>query len=301
MPDTKKIIRLGSARLVAIVGPTGSGKTSWAKILAQKFNGKVITADSRQVYIGMDIGTGKDKSFQQDLIDIIYPDKIFSVADYQKKAEELIAKYQAQNILPVIAGGTGLYIESVLYGYVIPDLKKESLKLRQSFEKLKDTELIKKLQQFDSISAKKIDPKNRRRIIRALEVSILTKNPFSKLQKKKPKYDSLIIGIDVDRETLYSKIDARIEEMVKSGLVEEVRNLLKKYREDLPAMSGIGYKEIIDYLKGRKSLRESIQKIKFNTHAYVRRQMTWFRRDKNIYWVQNINQAEKLIEKFLSK
>ncbi len=301
MPDTKKIIRLGSARLVAIVGPTGSGKTSWAKILAQKFNGKVISADSRQVYIGMDIGTGKDKSFQQDLIDIIYPDKIFSVADYQKKAEELIAKYQAQNILPVIAGGTGLYIESVLYGYVIPDLKKESLKLRQSFEKLKDTELIKKLQQFDSISAKKIDPKNRRRIIRALEVSILTKNPFSKLQKKKPKYDSLIIGIDVDRETLYSKIDARIEEMVKSGLVEEVRNLLKKYREDLPAMSGIGYKEIIDYLKGRKSLRESIQKIKFNTHAYVRRQMTWFRRDKNIYWVQNINQAEKLIEKFLSK
>ena len=293
MPNTKKII--------AIVGPTGSGKTSWAKILAQKFNGKVISADSRQVYIGMDIGTGKDKSFQQDLIDIIYPDKIFSVADYQKKAEELIAKYQAQNILPVIAGGTGLYIESVLYGYVIPDLKKESLKLRQSFEKLKDTELIKKLQQFDSISAKKIDPKNRRRIIRALEVSILTKNPFSKLQKKKPKYDSLIIGIDVDRETLYSKIDARIEEMVKSGLVEEVRNLLKKYREDLPAMSGIGYKEIIDYLKGRKSLRESIQKIKFNTHAYVRRQMTWFRRDKNIYWVQNINQAEKLIEKFLSK
>ncbi|KKQ74163.1 MAG: tRNA dimethylallyltransferase [Berkelbacteria bacterium GW2011_GWB1_38_5] len=293
MPNTKKII--------AIVGPTGSGKTAWAKILAQKFNGKVISADSRQVYIGMDIGTGKDKSFQQDLIDIIYPDKIFSVADYQKKAEELIAKYQAQNILPVIAGGTGLYIESVLYGYVIPDLKKESLKLRQSFEKLKDTELIKKLQQFDSISAKKIDPKNRRRIIRALEVSILTKNPFSKLQKKKPKYDSLIIGIDVDRETLYSKIDARIEEMVKSGLVEEVRNLLKKYREDLPAMSGIGYKEIIDYLKGRKSLRESIQKIKFNTHAYVRRQMTWFRRDKNIYWVQNINQAEKLIEKFLSK
>lgn len=293
MPNTKKII--------AIIGPTGSGKTAWAKILAKKFNGKVISADSRQIYKEMDIGTGKDKSFKQNLIDIINPDETFSVAQYQAMANKLINQYLNIKSLPMLAGGTGLYLEAVLYGYVIPDLKKESLKLRHQLEEMEDFELIEKLKKLDPLSFKKIDPKNKRRIIRALEVSILSKMPFSRQQKKKPKYDVLIIGIEVDRETLYSRIDARVDEMIKNGFVEEARNLLKKYREDLPAMSGIGYKEITDYIKGRKSLKDAIQKIKFNTHAYARRQMTWFRRDKNIHWIKNVDQAEKLIEKYLSK
>ena len=285
-------------KIVAIIGPTGSGKTTWVKILAKKFKGKIISADSRQIYKGMDIGTDKDRTFSQALTDIINPDEPFSVSRYQAQAEKLIDQYLTMKALPMLAGGTGLYIEAVLYGYVIPNLKKESLELRGKLEKLKDSDLLQKLKEYDPISAQKIDPKNRRRIIRALEVSILAKKPFSKLQKKKPKYDSLIIGIKVDRETLYSKIDARVDQMIKEGLVEEVRGLLKRYREDLPAFNSIGYKEIIDYLKGRQTLREAIQKIKFNTHAYVRRQMTWFRRDKNIHWVRSVNQAERLIRKF---
>lgn len=288
-------------KIIAIIGPTGSGKTIWAKILAKKFRGKVISADSRQIYKGMDIGTDKDKTFSQALIDIINPNQPFSVAEYQAQAEKLIDQYLAMKALPMIVGGTGLYLDAVLYGYVIPNLKKESLELRKKLDKLRDSDLLQKLKEYDPASAQKIDPENRRRIIRALEVSILAKKPFSKLQEKKPKYKSLIIGIKVDRETLYSKIDARVEQIIKEGLVEEVRGLLKKYREDLPALNSIGYKEIIDYLKGRQTLKDAIQKIKFNTHAYVRRQMTWFKRDKNIHWVKNISQAERLIRKFLEK
>ncbi len=289
-------------KVISIVGPTGSGKTVWAKILATKFKGKVISVDSRQIYKSMDIGTGKDKSFPQGLIDIVKPDEKFSVAQYQQMANDLINQYLRIKALPILAGGTGLYLEAVLYGYIIPDLKDQSLKLRKSLEKLSKEDLFKKLKKTDPKSALKIDPENKRRIIRALEVSILSKDPFSKKQKrKKPLFDCLIIGIKTDRDTLYSKVDARIDQMVKEGLVEEVRGLLKKYRSDLPALNSIGYKEIIDYLKGRQTLKEAVQKIKFNTHAYIRKQDTWFKRDKNIKWVKNINQAEKLIQKFLKK
>jgi len=300
-------------KIIAIVGPTGSGKTNWAKSLAKKFNGKVISADSRQVYRGMDIGTGKDKSFHQDLVDILNPDEIYTVAKFQEDANKLINQYLSMKALPMIAGGTGLYIEALLYGYIIPSLKEESLVLRKNLEKLSDTELIQKLKEVDPKSALKIDPKNRRRIIRALEVSMLSKQPFSKQQKRKPKFNALIIGIDTDRETLYSKIDARIDQMIKDGLVEEVRALISKHRKDLPAFNTIGYKEIIDYISsseiprqaklgninGKQTLKDAVQKIKFNNHAYVRRQITWFKRDKNIKWVKTPAQAEKYIRKFL--
>lgn len=289
-------------KVIAIVGPTGSGKTSWVKALAKKFNGRVISADSRQVYQGMDIGTGKDKTFPQGLIDILSPDKTYSVSDFQKMANSLVNEYLALKALPMIAGGTGLYIDALIYGFVLPDLKKESLKLRKKLEKLSASELINRLKEIDPESALKIDPKNKRRLIRALEVGELTKKPFSKQQKKrKPKWETLMIGIDTDRETLYSKIDARIDQMIKDGLVEEVRELLTKYRKDSPAFNTIGYKEIIDYIDGKQSLKEAVQKIKFNTHAYVRRQDTWFRRDKNIKWVKSVEEAENLIEKFIKK
>lgn len=289
-------------KVIAIVGPTGSGKTRWAKKIAHKFGGKIISADSRQIYKGMDIGTGKDKSFKQDLIDIVEPTKKFTVWDYQRLANDLINQYFQMKNMPVLVGGTGLYLYAVLYGYVIPNLQEESLNLRNKLEKIENKKLYEQLKKLDPKAAEKIDPKNKRRLIRALEVSILSKKPFSAQQKKKKtNFDALIIGIKTDRETLYAKVDARIDRMVKEGLVEEVRNLLAKYRPDLPAFNTIGYKEIIDYLKGRQTLKEAIQKIKFNTHDYIRRQETWFRRDKNIKWVENISEAEKLIRKFLKK
>ena len=289
-------------KVIALVGPTGSGKTEWAKKIAAKFNAKIISADSRQIYKGLDIGTGKDKSFRQDLIDIIEPTKKFTVWDYQKLASDLINQYLQMKNLPVLVGGTGLYLYAVLYGYIIPNLQEESGKLRNNLEKLENTELYEQLQKIDPKAALKIDPKNKRRIIRALEISLLTRQPFSSLQKKrKPYYQILIIGIKTNRETLYSKIDARIDQMIKEGLVEEVRNLLKKYRADLPALNTIGYKEIIDYLNGRIELKEAILKTKNNTHDYVRRQETWFRKNKDIKWVSSYQEAEKLISKFLKK
>lgn len=287
-------------KVLAIVGPTGSGKTNWAKTIAKKFSGKIISVDSRQIYKGMDIGTAKDKSFPQDLIDILNPDEPYSVADYQKAARGLINQYLIAKSLPVLVGGTGLYMEAVLYGFLLPELKEDSLKVRAALEKLTDTELYKKLQELDFEAAKKIDPRNKRRVIRALEVTMLSGKTFSSQQKKrKPLFDTLIIGIKADRATLYSKIDARVEQMIKDGLVEEVRQLIEKYRQDLPAFNTIGYREIINYLNKKQTLKEAIEKIKNNTHAYVRRQETWFSRDKNIKWVADIETAEKLVQKFL--
>jgi len=289
-----------SLKVIALVGPTGSGKTGWAKILASKFKGKIISADSRQVYRGMDIGTAKDKSFHQDMIDIIDPDKIFSVAEYQKMANELIENYLKDEKLPMLVGGTGLYVEAVLYGFELPELKEESLKLRQKLDKLNDDELISQLREVDLRTAETIDLKNRRRVIRALEYSLLNDLPFSsKATKRKPVYKSLIIAIDVPRETLYAKVDARVEQQIKDGLIEEVRNLLKRYPADTPALNSIGYKEIIDYLNGKMELKEAIDRIKFNTHDYVRRQETWFKRNKKIKWVKHIEDAEKLIKRFV--
>ena len=288
-------------KIMAIVGPTGSGKTSWAKIIAKKFSGKIISVDSRQIYRGMDIGTAKDKIFPQDLIDIVNPDEPYSVADYQKEASGLINQYSISGSLPILVGGTGLYMEAVLYGFLLPELKEDSLKVRATLEKLTDTELYKKLQELDQKAAQKIDPRNKRRVIRALEVTMLSGKPFSAQQKKRqPLFDALIIGIKIDRATLYSKIDARVEQMIKDGLVEEVRQLTKKYRSDLPSLNTIGYREIIEYLNQKQTLKEAIEKIKNNTHAYVRRQETWFSRDKNIKWVSDIVAAEKLVKKFLN-
>lgn len=297
---TKKINK--ENKIIAIVGPTGSGKTEWAKKLSKKFGAKIISVDSRQIYRGMDIGTAKDKTFPQDLIDIVEPHQKYSVAQFQEDADKLINQYLVANNLPMLVGGTGLYLESILYGYVIPELKNESQKVRSALEKLSDLELIKKLKELDEKAAEKIDPKNRRRVIRAIEVSLLSGRPFSEQQhKRKPLYSTLILGIKTDRETLYAKIDARIEQMVKDGLIEEVRELVKKYGAYKEAFNSIGYKEIIDYLNNKTTLKAAIEKIKFNTHALVRRQETWLRRDKNIKWVENLDQAEKEITKFLKK
>jgi len=287
-------------KIIAIVGPTGSGKTALAKFLSLKYNGTLISVDSRQVYRGMDVGTGKDKTFPQELIDIKDPSENYSVADFQQMAKEVTQKILKTGKMPIFVGGTGLYFEAFLYDYKIPDLKEESLKLRLELEKLSDEDLSQKLKELDPDSSETIDPKNRRRIIRALEYTILNDQPFSAQQKRgKPVYKALILGIDLPRETLYAKIDARVDQMKKDGLVEEVRQLISKYPYDLPSLNTIGYKEIIEYLQGHLSLPDAIQKIKYATRAYARRQMTWFKRDKNIKWIQKQEEADKLVNNFL--
>ncbi|PIP21353.1 MAG: tRNA (adenosine(37)-N6)-dimethylallyltransferase MiaA [Candidatus Nealsonbacteria bacterium CG23_combo_of_CG06-09_8_20_14_all_40_13] len=302
MKDTNQKKRAnGTPKIVAIVGPTASDKTKLAIALAKKFNGELISADSRQIFKGMDIGTNKDKSYPQHLIDIVNPDEEFSVAQFQKMAYKLIGEILKRGKLPILVGGTGLYIDAVLYGYSIPPKTKESARLRQELERQDAQALWRKLQKLDSKSAVKIGPHNKRRIVRALEVTLLQKMPFSQLQNKRQvPFQALIIGINIPRVTLYQAIGDRVDAMIARGLVGETEKLAKKYSFDLPSMSSIGYKEIGQYLQKQISLKQAIDEIKQKTRNFARRQLTWFRRNKEIVWIENAEQAIDAVAYFLA-
>ena len=299
-------------KLVVILGPTASGKTGLAIKLARKFNGEIVNADSRQIYREMDIGTGKVESRKSlkskvlkvespiHLISIVNPDQKFSLAQYKKLAINKIKEIQKRDKIPFLVGGTGLYISAVVNNLEIPKAPPDD-KIRKRLNKLSAEKLFEKLKKIDLKSAEIIGENNKRKLIRALEVYEITGKPFSSLQTKgKPLFDVLQIGVKTDREELYKKIDRRADEMIKMGLVEEVEKLAKKYSFNLPAMSGIGYQEIGLYLQNKTTLEEAVQKMKFRTHQYARRQMTWFRKDERIGWVESCEEAERLINNFLS-
>jgi tRNA dimethylallyltransferase len=278
-------------RLVAVVGPTGVGKSRLALDLAQAFDGEIVSADSRQVYRYMDIGTAKPSRqelslIRHHLIDILSPDEDFGLAQYQKLAYEAIKDIQKRGKLAILAGGSGLYVWAVVDGWSIPKVAPD-LKLRRSLEGVGKEELYAELAKVDPVAAQRIDPRNVRRIIRAIEVYRSAEAPISQLQlKAKPLYETLIIGLTADRAELYHRIDLRVDEMIELGLVAEVKGLLDRgYALSLPAMSGIGYKQIGMYLKGGLTLAAAIQQIKFETHRFVRRQYSWFRpKDDRIRW-----------------
>ena len=297
--------------LIVILGPTASGKTELALRLAKKFSGFIISADSRQIYQGMDIGTSKPEGeikkikgekifFVQGIphfmIDIIPPDQEFTLADYQKQAYKILTtKYQ----LPFLVGGTGLYISAIVDNYKLPQGKVDK-KLRQELNQQTKEDLLKKLKQLDPSTYLVIDKNNKRRLVRALEYVITNRQSFSQAQKKgSPLFNALQLGIKIDRDKLYKRIDLRVEQMIKAGLIYEVKKLLKKYPADLPAFDSIGYREIIDYLQGKITLDKAISLIKQNTRRYAKRQLTWFKRDKRIKWIENYKQAEKLINDIL--
>jgi len=278
-------------RLLAIVGPTGTGKSRLAIRLAQAFDGEIVSADSRQVYRYMDIGTAKPSKEEQalvphHLIDMVNPDEDFSLAQYQGLAYRAIEDIKQRGKRAILAGGSGLYVWAVLEGWMIPKVAPD-LRLRQRLEMVERDELYRELAQIDPVAAQRIDPRNVRRIIRAIEVYRQTKVPFSQLQlKTKTQFDSLIIGLTADREELYRRIDLRVDEMIKAGLVDEVKGLIDRgYNLSLPAMSGIGYKQIAMYLRGELTLPLAIQQIKFETHRLARHQYSWFRlKDDRIRW-----------------
>ena len=298
--------------LVAIVGPTGIGKSRLALRLAQTFHGEIVNADSRQVYRHMDIGTAKPGPKElslvpHHLIGIVNPDESFSLAQYQALAYQTIRDIQQRHKLPFLVGGSGLYVWAVLEGWKIPPVPPD-LEFRQSLEKKAAAtgadELYQELRKVDPNAAQKIDPRNVRRVIRALEVYQKSKTPFSQLQSKKaPSFNTLIIGLTTDRAELYRRIDLRIDEMSKQGLVAEVEKLVNiGYDFNLPAMSGIGYKQIGGFLKGELTLAAAIQQIKFETHRFVRHQYAWFRlTDNRIHWFDIKAQADSDIEATLTK
>lgn len=303
-------------KVIVLLGPTASGKTQWGLKLAKEFDGEIISADSRQIYKKMDIGTAKElgewKSIDgchayyidgipHHLVDWLDPGKTCTVAEWRDKALQVITDCVKRNRVPFVVGGTGLYITSLVDNWLIPRLAPNA-KLRRSLEQKKPTELVRLLKKMDPESAARIDPKNVRRLIRALEVCILSGEPFSAQRKQGPLLvAALQIGIVVPREELGRRIDTRVDTMVERGLEQEVRKLLQqKYSWKLPSMSGIGYRQWCEYIEGNIALPVVIARLKHDSRDFARRQMTWWRRDKRIQWVNEYEEGRELVKDFVS-
>lgn len=296
-------------KIIIVQGPTASGKSDLALKLAQEFNGYLISADSRMIYKGMDIGTNKDKGewkknkffvqgVEEKMIDLVRPDQEFSVDDWVKQVKNIIKEDKR---LPIIVGGTGFYNQALVYNFKLPVGKNKELrdKLEQEVEQKGLEFILKKIRKIDPEIDSKIDIQNPRRVVRAAEICLQTGKP---LERKigRPLYDVLQIGLKIDREQLYDKINRRVDSMVKEGLVQEVEGLLKQgYAETLPSMTGIGYRQICEYLSGRMKKEEAFEILKRDTRRYAKRQMTFLRRDKTINWVDNSKEAIMLVKKFV--
>ena len=275
-------------KVIAIVGPTASGKTKMAIEMAQKLDTEIISADSRLVYKGFDIGTAKPTKEEQllvkhHMIDVVEPEYDFSVADFADGASKVISELHAKNKVPIVVGGTGLYFRILLENYDMPRVEANP-QLRAELENLSNEELFEKLSNIDKISAEKIHQNNRVRLIRALEVSLTTGKPFSSIKGvKENKYDVEWVFPEIEsREILYNRINIRVDMMIKDGLVDETKNLLLKHGRIKNLVNTIGYQEIIQYLDGNISIENAIEQIKQNTRRYAKRQLTWFRRNPNL-------------------
>lgn len=291
--------------LLVLVGPTAVGKTKMSLSIAHKFNCEIISGDSMQVYRYMDIGTAKLPEHQREgiphhMIDIVNPDEPFSAADFQQKAHERIAAIHRRGRLPFIVGGTGLYVEALCYGFEFsPSAGGDEAfrdEMKQYAARYGAQALHDRLREVDPQSAERLHPNDQRRIIRALEIFRATGRPMSEWlagQAKVSPYQLCLIGLTMERELLYRRIEQRVDEMIREGLVEEVQRLLDLgYSADLTSMQGLGYKEIVGYLRGEYSLEEAVQLLKRNTRRFAKRQLSWFRHMKEIQWV-DVTETEK--------
>ncbi len=325
-------------KLIAIIGPTASGKTALAIDLAKRFDGEILAVDSRTIYRGMDIGTakaegeweregmkptpfilrgdettkkesimnlfGRDKFFLVEGIphwglDLVDPDQEFSAAEFKEYAEDCIARILRRGKLPILVGGTGMWVWTLVDNLTLTETPPNAA-LRAELEPRSLDDLFAEYKRLDPDGAEVIDRDNKRRLIRALEVTKLTGKPFSaQMQKGEVKYGVLQIGLDIPREELFERIDTRVDEMIAKGLVDEVRGLVAKYGSEANAMSGIGYRQIAFFLDGKANLKAAIEEVKRATRAYAKRQMTWFRRDPRVVWIQDPEKAEALVETFL--
>ncbi|RMG73765.1 MAG: tRNA (adenosine(37)-N6)-dimethylallyltransferase MiaA [Chloroflexi bacterium] len=299
-------IYLPGKPLIVILGPTASGKTGLAIEIAQHINGEIIGADSRQVYRYMDIGTAKPTLQQMQavphhLIDIIDPDDNLTLARYQQLAYQTIDSIHSRGRIPLLVGGTGQYITAVTEGWSIPQVQPDYLlraELEAQAQRFGNEYLHQQLMQVDSDAAHKIHPNNIRRVIRALEVYRLTGEKISVLQRKiPPPYRIMELGLQIERQQLYDRADARVDHMITAGFLAEVENLLKRgYDRHLPSMSGLGYAQLAAHLLDGLPLEQAIHDTKIATHDFIRRQLTWFRHhDNGILW-HNVTHHEKIIQ-----
>jgi len=296
-------------RIIAIVGPTASGKTTLGIALAKKFGGEIVSADSRQIYRGMDIGTAKPTAAERravphHLIDIRDPDEDYTVADYQRDAFTAIQAIIARGKVPFLVGGTGLYIRAVVENLDIPKVQADpGLRAQIETDIARDglPAVFKKLVALDPEAAYVVDPKNPRRVVRALEVALATGEPFTTQRTKNaPLFDTLTLGLNPSPEVLRERIDRRVDEMFRDGFAKEVKMLVKKYGASAPAFNAIGYREVIEYLSATLSLEDAIAEIKINTWHYAKRQMTWFKKDRSTRWIDDtIDAVFPMVETFL--
>lgn len=303
-------------KIITIIGPTGIGKSKLALTIAQLFDGEVISADSRQVYRYMDIGTAKPTKQEMSvtphhLIDIIDPDEAFGLSDYQEQCKKTIDNIIERRRLPIMAGGSGQYVWSVLENWEIPRVVPDNEYRNQLEQRARDEGqevLFHELEKINPEAAKKVDRLNLRRVIRALEINnSAAESNKCKSVKNKPLYNSLIIGLTTERKEVYRRIDSRVDVMITNGLIDEVRGLIEKgYSSELPSMSGIGYRQIGMFLKDEISKEEAVQQMKYESHRYVRGQYNWFKlKDDRIKWFDiqcNIKtQITELVKIFLGQ
>ena len=285
-------------KVIVICGPTASGKTSLSVELAKKCNGEIISADSMQIYKEMNIGTAKVtpeemQGIKHYMIDIVSPIERYSVAEFKVQAEKAIEEILKKGKTPIIAGGTGLYVNSLIYNIQYNDIKidEEYRKyLEERVEKEGLQSLYEEAKKIDFEAMKSISQNDKKRILRVLEMYHQTGKTKTELEKEsrkeEVKYDYKVYAINWEREELYKRINKRVDIMIEQGLIEEVENLLKKYNKFPTAMQGLGYKEVVEYLDKKITKEEMIEKIKMETRRYAKRQITWFKKIENVKWIQ---------------
>lgn len=301
-------------KVIVIVGPTASGKTDLAIRLAEKFNGEIISADSRQVYRGMDIGTAKpklvkkgglfSKNIRHHLLDVRDINQPFTAKEFKNLAEKAIKEILGRGKLPIVVGGTGLYIKALtdnLNLAAIPPNEKLRKELEKELNKKGVGALYEKLIRLDPEAAYIVDQQNPRRVIRAMEIVLSRQGSLQKIRSEgEPSFDIIALGLYCSPNILKRKTERRVKAMIGAGLVKEVKKLIKKYSYDSEPLSAIGYREIYKYLQGKISLAEAVRKMQSNTWRYAKKQMIWFARDKRVRWIEKRKEAEKLVGKFLA-
>ncbi|MBR3254726.1 MAG: tRNA (adenosine(37)-N6)-dimethylallyltransferase MiaA [Clostridia bacterium] len=292
-------------KVIVICGPTASGKTALGVELAKKINGEIVSCDSMQIYKDMQIGTAKPtleemQGIKHYLIDCVSPDERYSVANYKQDAKNAIKQIINDNKTPIVVGGTGLYIDSLIYEINYNNIELDE-EYRKKLEKIADTQeglqnLYDKAKQIDPEAIEKISTNDKKRIIRILEIYHATgknKTEQEKNSRQEPEYDYKVFALDWPRDILYERINKRVDIMIEQGLIEEVKQVKNKYNKFPTAMQGLGYKEVVDYLEGKYTKEEMIEKIKKETRRYAKRQLTWFRKNKQTIWLDGKINAQE--------
>lgn len=299
---------MAKPKVIVICGPTASGKTALSIELAKKINGEIVSCDSMQIYKDMDIGTAKPtieemQGIKHYMLDFVSPDERYSVADYKKQAKQAIREIIEKGKVPIVVGGTGLYVDSLIYEIEYQNIEFDE-KYRKQLEERSEKEglevLYNEAKKIDPEAIIKISPNDKKRILRILEIYNATGKNKTEQEKESRKneveFDYKVYAISWDREKLYDRINQRVDIMIDQGLIEEVQKIYSKYNKFPTAMQGLGYKEVLEYLEGKCNKQEMIDKIKQETRRYAKRQLTWFRKNKQTIWLDGQEKIQNNIE-----